>query len=592
MKSGLLAYSVVLLLASVRTLSAQGPSIEYAVSAKNPISHLYNVEMQISGIRTTAVDVAMPAWSPGAYVIRDFAANVQELSAASRQNQPLQIRQLDKQSWRISKASGDDIRLRYRVYSSGLNDEMGDITPAALFMFVAGQTAIPVGVRYETENDWKVYTALEKRGDRYVAGDYQTLVTSPTFLGEFKVLEFKDGAVPFRVVFSNRRVQLTELQVEADLTDILEAAAATLGSLPFKAYTFLVRVQSASGSTSVGYPDSARISVGENDFVSENTYNAFLVSATQALVKSWYGKAARPASMQPFDYSREAYSRILWFTEGAAAYTADMLMVRSGIYSPAEFLLRVSSEIDALQRQPGRLLSSLEDASWNAWSRGENSANAMVSYALKGKIAALLLDAEIRTRTRGEKSLEDVLKRLAETSSKREGLTESALEGEIQSATGVSVAEFFAAVTRSRNELEYKRYLEPLGIAVNTRKTPATIYVGIEFERTDANQARVRRVIPSSPSEAAKLDAGDVIVAMDSDRVTFDNLGGRIRSKPLGKAVALTVLRGDRLLSLSITPGLMETETWSVEESLTATPEQVRLRTAWLAARVGSKAGK
>ena len=583
---------VLLIFALARQVSAQTPSIEYTVSAKNPIAHLYSVEMQINGIRSTTVDVAMPAWSPGVYLLRDFAANVQELEAISRQNQALQLRQLDKQTWRISKAAGDEVRLRYRVYSTGLSDEMADITPASIFMYVAGQTTAPVSVKYESEGSWKVYTSLAKRGDHYIAADYDSLIATPVFLGEFKVLEFQSGAVPVRAVFSNRRVQMTDLQVEADLTDILEAAAAMFGNVPFKDYTFLVRIQSASGSQSVGYPDSARISVGENDFVSENTYNAFLASATQALVKAWYGKAARPASMLPFDYSRDSYSRLLWFNEGVAAYSADMLMVRSGMLTPGEYLIKASAEIDALQRQPGRLLVSLEDASGNAWIRGDNSANANVSYILKGKIAGLLLDAEIRGRTRGEKTLDDVLKRLVDAASKRGGLTEPVLETEIQAATGLKVSEFFNAVTRSRNELDYKRYLEPLGVTASARKAPSTIYFGIEFDRTDANQARIRRVVPSSPAETAKLDAGDVLVAMDSDRVTFDNLTGRIHSKPLGKAVTLTVLRGDRLLTLSITPGLMQTETWSLEESLTATPEQVRLRTAWMATREGGKSGK
>jgi len=393
-------------------------------------------------------------------------------------------------------------------------------------------------------------------------------------------------------VFSNRRVQMTDLQVEADFEDLFGSAAVMFGNVPFKSYTFLVRVQPTAGSSSVGYADSARVLVGENDFVSENTYNAFLASATQALVKAWFGKAARPESMQRFDYSREAYSRLFWFTEGVAAYAADMLLVRTGILDSTEYFLRVSAEIDAIQRQPGRLLVSLEDASWNAWSRGENSANASVSYTIKGKVAGLLLDAEIRSRTKGQKTLDDVLKRLVETSSKRASLTESVLESEIQAATGVNVSEFFQTVVRSKNEIDYKRYLEPMGVNVTARKSPATIYFGIEFDRTDANQARVRRVLPSSPAETAKLDAGDLLVSMDSDRVTFDNLASRIHSKPLGKPVALTVLRGERLLTLSITPGLQQTETWSAEESLTATPEQVLLRLAWMAHPQGEKTGK
>jgi hypothetical protein len=42
------------------------------------------------------------------------------------------------------------------------------------------------------------------------------------------------------------------------------------------------------------------------------------------------------------------------------------------------------------------------------------------------------------------------------------------------------------------------------------------------------------------------------------------------------------VLRGERLLTLVLTPALNQTETWTVAESLTPTPAQKRLRDAWM----------
>jgi predicted metalloprotease with PDZ domain len=574
-----------------QTVSAQAPSIEYTLSVRNPLSHLYSVEIEINGIRSTNVDIAMPAWSPGVYLIRDFAGNVQQVEAVNRQNRSLPIQQVDKQTWRISKTAADDVRVHYRVYSNALNDEIADITPAATFMYVAGQTQIPLGVRYETEGNWKVYSPLEKRGDRYVAPDYDALAGSPTFLGEFKVVEFKSGNVPFKVVFSNPRIQLTDLQVEADLSDIADAATAMFGGLPFKDYTFLVKVQPVSGSASVGYANSSRILVGENDFVNQTSYTAFLSAAAQGFTRAWYGRGAKPRSMVPYDFSHEAYSRNLWFIEGVANYSADMLLLRSKVLNSTEYFTKATAEVDALQHQAGRLLMTLEESSWNTWTRSENSANAVVSYTLKGKIAGLLLDADIRSRTAGARNLDDVVRRLvSESVTSRTGLDENALENEIQSATGVDVHDFFNSVVRGKGEIDYKRYLDNLGILTTFRKTPPAIFLGIEFDRVEANQARIRRVIPGSPAETGRLDGGDILLAMDSERITFDNLAGRIHSKPLGKAVTLTVMRGERLLTLSITPGLMQTDVWTVSDSPTATPEQLRLRNAWMGVTNGARA--
>jgi predicted metalloprotease with PDZ domain len=574
--------AVLLLAALPHAAFAQATSIEYTLTIKNPLSHLYEVEMQISGIRSDSIDVAMPAWSPGVYAIRDFAGNVQEFESVTRQNRTLQFQKVDKQTWRISKAESDDLLVRYRVYSTSLNDEMADITPAAVFMYVVGQAQLPVGVRYEVDNAWKVHSPLEKRGDRYVAIDYDTLASSPTFIGPFKVLEFKSGNVPYKVVISNSRTQMTELQVEADLMDLADAAAAMFGTVPFKDYTFFVKVQSTSGSISVGYLNSTRLTAGENDFVAQNSYSAFLSAAAQGLSKAWYRRAARARSMAPYDFSREAYSRNFWFVEGVSAYSADRLLLRSKILNSVEYFQKASAEVDALQHQAGRLVTSLEDASWNTWIRSDNAINASVGYILKGKVAGLLLDAEIRGHSAGAKSLDDVLRSmLAAAETKPASLNDNALEAAIQSASGVNVQEFFENVVRGRSEIDYKRYLQQLGISSTIQKLPATIFLGIEFERIEGNLARIRRVVPGSPAETAKLDGGDVLIAMDSERITFDNVLSRIHSRPLGRPVNLSVMRGERLLALTITPGTAQTETWSVGEASTTTAEQLRLRNAW-----------
>ena len=119
------AIMLVALLSLSDAAFAQAPAIEYTLTARNPLSHLYNVEMQINGIRSTTVDVAMPAWSPGVYSIRDFAGNVQQMEAVTRQKQPLRLQQIDKQTWRITKAETDDVLVRQfhgRPTTQSMND--------------------------------------------------------------------------------------------------------------------------------------------------------------------------------------------------------------------------------------------------------------------------------------------------------------------------------------------------------------------------------------------------------------------------------------------------------------------------------------
>src|SRR6266850_662645 len=280
-------------------MPARGVDVEYTVAVRNPVQHLYDVEMLVKGIRETAISVSMPAWEPGRYTILDYAKNVQDFRAVSGRGQPLKWDQTDKQTWRISKAAADDVTVRYQVFSRLLTDQMADMTAASTFMYVVGQKHVPYSVKYSVPGNWKVYTGLEKRGDRYHAGDYDIFVDAPAFIGEFKVLEFQAAGANHRLVFSKPDISMTAPQVEADVKEIVEAAIAIFGKPPYKEYTFLFKVQPQSGNSGLEHLNSTRITVGENDFVSQTTYRDFLGTVAHEFFHLWNVKRIRPKGLGP-----------------------------------------------------------------------------------------------------------------------------------------------------------------------------------------------------------------------------------------------------------------------------------------------------
>jgi predicted metalloprotease with PDZ domain len=326
--------------------------------------------------------------------------------------------------------------------------------------------------------------------------------------------------------------------------------------------------------------------VGENDFVNQAGYTAFLSAAAQGFAQGWLGRWIRPdfaAAQGRWDLSRESYSRLLWFTEGVSAYYADLLLLRAKILIPQEYYARTSNEIRTLQEQPGRRLMSLEEASWNVWTRSDNGVDSTISHLLKGKLAGLLLDMEIRGRTQGKRSLDDVVRYLISNyAQKNIGLAPDSLALAIRNAAGIDVEPFLSHVVRSHEELSYNRYLEAAGLEVRSTPSPATLQFGIEFERAEGNLVRVRRVVPGSAAAAARMDAGDILLAIDSERVTFDNITPRIHSRRLGRPVDLTVMRGERMIELSLIPREVQIPTWTLAELLSATPQQNQIRNEWL----------
>jgi predicted metalloprotease with PDZ domain len=563
-------------------IPARGVEIAYTVTIKNPTSHLYDVELSIKGIREASVSVAMPAWSPGMYRIENYARNVQDFQASNARNQPLKWEQTDKQTWRIAKQAADDVEVHYQIFSSQLSDQMADVAPPATFMYVVGQKHVACSVKYNVPNGWKTYTGLEKKGDRHIAADYDIFIDAPAFIGDFKVLDFETGGARHYLVFSKRDISLSAPQVTADIEDIVKAAIGIFGKLPYKEYFFLFKVQQQA-TNAVEHLNSTRITVAENDFVSQASYRQVLATVAHEFFHLWNVKRIRPAVLGPFDYTREVHTRLLWMLEGITSYYGDLLLERAGIDTPQEYLSRMAVVIDSLEHTPGRRLMSAEEASWNTWLRSDNAENSSVSYYVKGELIGLLLDLEIRARTKSRKSLDDVMRYLMETyANKGRGFPEDGFLNAVETVSGSDFDEFFDALVRSRQEVDYNRYVRQAGLSVDVQLQPASQYVGISFEPGEGNLPRVTRVIANSPAERARLDIGDLLVAMNDERLTFENFRSRLHSHPLGETIKLTVLRNQRLTNLNITPIEFQEERWQLNELSRATAEQLQIKNNWL----------
>jgi predicted metalloprotease with PDZ domain len=198
-------------------------------------------------------------------------------------------------------------------------------------------------------------------------------------------------------------------------------------------------------------------------------------------------------------------------------------------------------------------------------------------------LIGLLLDIEIRSRTKNQKSLDDVMRYLMETyANKGVGFPEDGFLKVVETVAGSDFHEFYEALVQSRKDLDYNRYLKQAGLVAQVQLQPGTIYVGLEFETGEGSFPRVRRVVPNSPADRAKVDSGDLLVSMNDERLTFENFRSRLHSHSIGETVKLTVLRGPRMLDLKIVPVEFQEERWQLNEISRPTPEQLELKNGWL----------
>ncbi|HVQ60884.1 MAG TPA: PDZ domain-containing protein [Burkholderiales bacterium] len=565
--------------------------IRYGVSPEQPEAHLYRVTCTVPEPDPSGQEFALPAWIPGSYMIREFARHVVSIRAESR-GKRLAIEKLDKHTWRVQPAAGP-LTVVCEIYGRDvsvrgayLDTRHAFFNGANLFLRVRGQESAPCeleivrprGARYRK---WIVATAMTRSAAKahgfgiYAAADYDELIDHPVAMGELALANFRACGVPHEVAITGRhRADMPRLA--ADLKRLCEHHIKFFGEpAPMKRYLFLVTALS-EGYGGLEHRASTALLCSRDDLprrgesqVGER-YRTFLGLASHEYFHTWNVKRIKPAAFTPYDLDRESYTTLLWAFEGMTSYYDDLALVRCGLIGRKDYLELLGRAITAYLRALGRHRQTLAESSFDAWIKyyrpDENSPNATVSYYGKGSLVALCLDLLIRGKTRGRKSLDDVMRALwARHGLSGTGVEEDGVERLAEEITGLRLKKTFDEWLRSTGELPLRALLAGHGVEMLLRaaesasdkggraassKTSAGLAMLGVGARASGEEAVITQVLEGGAAQAAGLAAGDAIVAVDGLRPGRGGLDAALAKRRAGERVAIHAFRGDELLEL------------------------------------------
>jgi predicted metalloprotease with PDZ domain len=272
----------------------------------------------------------------------------------------------------------------------------------------------------------------------------------------------------------------------------------------------------------------------------------------------WNVKRIRPAGLVPYRYDGECYTRLLWWFEGATSYYDWRTLALSRLCSVEEYLDHLSGEIAYLDQTPGRLLQSLEQASYDAWIKlyrpDENLANTGVSYYRKGEVVCALLDIELRTKTGGRVTLDAVLSRLwTDYGATERPLPEDELQHVFERMTGIPWDGVFDEWIRGTSEIDYGRTLARVGLGLtrSPRVDGPRASLGIRL-RIDGPKAIVSSVVRGTGAWSAGLGSGDEIIAIDGTRFEPASLDAALGGHKPGDEVEVTLARAGRIQNKAV----------------------------------------
>jgi predicted metalloprotease with PDZ domain len=588
---------------------SHGPSgqpLQYVLRFPAPQTHYVEVEASVPTGGKPSVELLMAVWTPGSYLVREYARHVEDMRAAGVTGAPLAVEKTQKNRWRIQTGGAERVIVRYRVYAREMTvrtnfveGEFALLNGAPTFVTLAERTPRAHDVRLELPAAWKTSisplpSAPGGQPHSYRAVDFDTLVDSPILAGNPATYEFTVAGKTHTLANVGEGGVWDGPRSAADVQKIVEACAAFWGTLPYDRYVFFNLLTEAGGG--LEHAASTVLMTSRWRTRTRRGYLGWLNLVGHEFFHLWNVKRLRPVELGPFEYERENPTRSLWMAEGVTDYYGDVMVARAGLSTPDEYLNSLSDAIQELQTTPGRLTQSVEEASFDAWIRyyrpDENSANTSISYYTKGAVIGFLLDMEIRRASRGAKSLDDVMRLAYKRHAGSRGYTPQQFRAVAQEVAGTDLSAWFARALESREELDYAPALEYLGLRfrreASSPERPPRAWTGL-VTRTEAGRLLVSQVRRGTPGFEAGFNVDDEIVAIDDYRVRPDQWestrpgqDSRLDAYRPGDSVAILVSRRDRLLTVSLTFGAEPARSWRLERNPDASPEQQARLTAWL----------
>jgi len=562
----------------------------YTISLANPEQHL--VEVQILLPEGTAQrELQLPVWN-ALYQVRDFAQYVNWVRAKDRAGHALAVRELDKSRWQITGAAGGAV-VEYQIFADSpgpfgaqFNSHHAFFNLAQVLMYPVDARNGPMVVRFSRVPDtWHVATPLTALPeDNFSAESYDRLVDSPVEIGDFKESDFEEGGGHYRIIVDAESGDYDMEAIPAMLRKIAVAATSWMDDRPFDRYMFIYHFPRGPAGGGMEHSYSTAIAVSAE--VLSRAPEVLTSVTAHEFFHLWNVKRIRPQALEPVDYTRENYTRALWFSEGCTSTAADIIQLRGGLLDERHFEQQLASGIGELERRPAHLTQSAEESSVDAWLEGDayyRRPERSISYYNKGELLGIMLDLAVREASQGQASLREVFQWMNQNYAKK-GRFFPDSDGVRESAEAVSHADlgwFFAKYVAGTEEIPWNDFLRGVGLRLAKGKNTRAD-AGFVASRNFDGPMAVAAVTAGSEAERAGLQTGDTILEINGKAAGQDSSEEMARLTA-GDTITVKV-RGRRGAEreLKWKVGSREEVSYVIKDMENITPEQHARRAAWL----------
>lgn len=547
------------------SIGVDAQDISYTVDLTEPHKNTYHVTLELA--YKTAPDsivLNMATWTPGSYLIREFAKHVNVYSASTLNGESLKTHKHDKNTWIVQNQGNKKVRFEYFVYAhelsvrnTYLDSDLGLVNGASLFIYPENTLNQKAKIKYILPKSWRISTTLPTKNAKnheFESQNYDQLFDCPVFLGTHKEIEFEAAGVQHRIAINGPTFYDSEM-LKTDIGKIVEEQTKIFNNNPNEEYLFIVITRKRGGG-GLEHMNSSTLILDRFNMAQESGYKRFLGLVAHEYFHLWNVKRLRPIQLGPFDYEKENYTDLLWVMEGFTTYYSGKTLIRTAVSNGNSFINRIGNSWEREYKKPGGTVQSIAESSMDAWIKyyrsNENDYNTTISYYGRGFLMAALLEMKIIKDTNGEKSLDDLMKRLYDLyyKEKSRGFTMNEFIMTINNLTGKDYTDFFEKYIKDTQLPPLDSILSPFGYEVKFEETSNSEW-GFRVRNNDEHYI-INRIISGTPAHEAGLNVDDEIIAIDSFAFDLKKTSFFSEYYPDGYNVNFLIIRNELLKSIQV----------------------------------------
>lgn len=531
------------------------------------------------------LELQMPNWAPGAYILSTPGRSVQDFKLADREGNPIPFEKVGDNTWKTTIAQGGTVQADY-VVPAGYQNGAIHYTGPSTYLYIVGRKQESCRLSFSLKPSWNIAVGLDPvRGSKleYTAPDYDVLADNPVTLGDFIELTYEAFGKPHFLAIRGPLRDRADQKALLDLCKFVsESQGKFFGGLPYRRYVWHLNITAGPGGGGLEHLTSTSISCGPN--VTVGIVGLF----AHEYFHLWNVKRIRSRVLGPFDYTELPKTGALYWLEGTTDYYASLLPFRDGRTTEKDFLDEIVSNTRAVRSNPAHLEVSPYEASMRVGEANNGRGNSngyRISYYNLGWLVGLLLDIEIRAQTDGRRSLDDVMRALwAMCKDGKPGFEEDEIRKQCVRFGGEALGPFFDRVVMKPGPMPIEEQLAKVGLKMAEEQES---YVDLGFDLGPVFRSDTIRVVRTRDG-ANGIEANDVVVAIGGEELKGENSFAILQTAnrmlaelKVGSSTTIKVRRGGEEKEFKVEAKAATRPRLMVSEDPGADAAKKKLREGW-----------